>query len=315
MQTSLARGFTLLEMVVSIILLGIVATTIGAFILPAVTAQQDVERRAALVDATESALRRMSRDIRLALPNSVRISNSITGGVGFAIEMIPALDGGKYCDSGVANCAGASQLLDITVSDTDFDVVGCFRNSTFTGASFPSTAFRLVIGDSSGLVYSASGSPAVVTPSGTSITLSTVNGGGAGSGTCGTSSGTNTSYRHHLAISGGHRFSTASSRQRVFVVQTSALPVTYICNATTGTLTRYAGYSIQSSQPTDASAAPLSTASSIGRVAGNISSSGCGITSDTPSVQSRSVVTLSIGLTSSGESVQLMSQVQLDNSQ
>jgi len=302
-----AAGFTLIELVVSIVLLGIVATTIGAFIVPAVTAHQDVERRAALVDATESALRRMSRDIRLALPNSVRITNL---GNGFAIELIPTLDGGKYCISGVANCAGASQLLDFTVSDTDFDIIGCFRNSAFTGASFPSTAFRLVIGDSSGLVYSASGSPAVVTPSGTSITLSTVNGGGSGSGTCGSSSGANTSHRHHLAISGGHRFSTASSRQRIFVVQT---PVTYVCNFSNGTLKRFAGYAIQSSQPTDGSAAPLSTAPSIGQVAASVSN--CSVTTTTADVQSRSVLTLTLALTNTGESVQLLSQVQLDNSQ
>jgi MSHA biogenesis protein MshO len=297
-------------MVVSIVLLGIVSITIGAFMLPAINAHRDVERRAALVDATESALRRMSRDIRLALPNSVRI---VPVGSGFAIEMIPTIDGGKYCATGVANCTGTSQLLDFTASDADFDLIGCFRNAAFTGASFPSTAFRLVIGDSTGLVYSASGSPAVVTPSGANITLSTVNGGGSGSGTCGTSSGTNTSHRHHLFIAGGgHQFSTTSARQRVFVVQT---PVTYICNPSAGanTMVRYAGYAIQSSQPTNAAAAPLSTAPSIGRVAGNVSS--CSVTTTTADVQSRSVLTLTLALTSSGESVQLLSQVQLDNSQ
>ena len=298
-------GFTLMEMVVSIVLLGIVGTTIGAFMIPAINAHRDVERRAALVDATESALRRMSRDIRLALPNSVRITNL---GNGFAIEMIPTVDGARYCTSGIANCAGAAQLLDFSGSDTDFDILGCFRNATFTGS--PGSGYRLVIGDASGLVYSASGSPAVMTPSATTISLTTVTGGGATPGACGTSSGANTSNRHHVTLSAGHQFSTASSRQRVFVVQ---MPATYICNFSTGTLTRYAGYAIQASQPTDGSSAPLSTAPAIGRVTGDVSA--CSITTTTADVQSRSVLTLILALTSSGESVQLLSQVQVDNSQ
>ena len=245
------RGFTLIEMVVAIIVLGIVGTTFGLFIVPAINANQAVEQRAALVDSAELALRRMARDIRIALPNSVRVS--YVAGTGFAIEMIPTIDGGRYCLSGDANCAGASQLLAIGSSDTDFDILGCFHNTaTFTGASFPSTAFRLVIGDSNGAVYSAAGTNAVVTPTSTSITLSTANGGGSGSGSCGTSSGLTppTSYRHHIALSAGQTFPTGSSRRRVFVIQT---PVTYICNRSAGTLTRYYNYAIAATAPTPTS--------------------------------------------------------------
>lgn len=309
-----ARGFSLVEMVIAITLLGIVSVTIGAFMLPAINAHQAVERRAALIDATESALRRMSRDIRLSLPNSVRITAT---GTGFAIELIPTLDGGKYCDTGtpLANCAGVTQLLDFTVSDTDFDLLGCFRNVGFTGATFPSTAYRLVIGDASGLIYSASGSPAVATPAGTSITLSTVNGGGSGSGGCGTSSGAvpPTSFRHHIAITGGHQFASQSSRQRVFIVETAALPVTYICDQTAQTLTRYAGYTIQASQPTNPLVPPLSVATTRGQVANSVTL--CSATSTTPDVRTDGVVTLALALSSSGETVQLMHQVQVDNSQ
>src|SRR5205085_1775989 len=170
-------GHTLLELVMVIVVLGVIGVTFGFFIVPAVNANQAVERRAALVDSGEIALRRMARDIRIALPNSVRVS--YTAGTGFAIEMIPTLDGGRYCLTGDANCAGAAQVLSLGSSDTDFDILGCFRNASFTGATFPSTAFRLVIGDSNGSVYSASGANAVVTPTTTTVTLSTVDGGGS----------------------------------------------------------------------------------------------------------------------------------------
>ena len=300
------RGFTLIEMVVAIIILGIVGTTFGLFIVPAINANQAVEQRAALVDSAELALRRMARDIRIALPNSVRVS--YVAGTGFAIEMIPTIDGGRYCLSGDANCAGASQLLAIGSSDSDFDILGCFHNNaTFTGASFPSTAFRLVIGDSNGAVYSAAGTNAVVTPASTSITLSTVNGGGAGSGSCGASSGASTTYRHHIALSAGQTFPTGSSRRRVFVIQT---PVTYICNIAGGTLTRYYNYAISATAPTPTSP-PVGATS----VLVTDKMSDCNVTTLTPDVQAQGYVKLSLSLANAGETVQLNHETQLDNSQ
>jgi MSHA biogenesis protein MshO len=302
-------GVTLIEMVVTIVLMGILATVLGGFIAPMIRAYQAQAQRAALVDAGESALRRVARDVRISLPNSIRITNTASG---FAIEMVPTVDGGRYCLNTLANCNGAADNLSIGGTDSDFDVIGCFRNPVFTSAAFPSTAFRLVIGDSTGQVYSASGSPAVVTPSGASITLSVVNGGGTGSGACGASSGANTSFRHHLNISGGHGFPNASPRQRVFVVLAAAAPVTYVCNTSTQTLRRYSGYTFQSSQPTDPAAAPLNAATSAGLVTELVSA--CSVTGTTGDVQSTGLLTLGMSLTNAGESVSLMSELQLDNS-
>lgn len=303
---SARRGFTLIEMVVAIIVLGIVGVTLGVFIVPAITANQGVERRAALVDSAEIAVRRMARDIRIALPNSLRVS---TTGSGFAIEMIPTIDGGRYCLGGDANCAGAAQLLAIGGSDTDFDILGCFRNATFTGAVFPSAAFRLVIGDSNGAVYSAAGTNAVVTPTTTSITLSTVNGGGAGAGACGASSGATTSYRHHIALSAGQTFPNSSSRRRVYIIQT---PVTYICNIPGGTLTRYYNYAIAAAAPTPVSP-PAGATSAL--VTDKVTA--CSVATTTADVQTGGYVKLSLSLTYPGtaEAVQLNHETQLDNSQ
>lgn len=304
--TTRGRGFTLMEMVITIIILSIVATTFGVFIVPAVNANQAVERRAALVDSAEIALRRMARDIRIALPNSVRVS--YIAGTGFAIEMIPTVDGGRYCLAGDANCAGAAQVLALGSADTDFDILGCFRNPAFTGAAFPSTAFRLVTGDANGSVYTASGTNAVVTPTTTSLTLSTVDGGGSGIGACGTSSGVgNTSYRHHIALSAGQTFPTGSSRRRVFVIQT---PVTYICNIGAATLTRYYGYAISSTAPTPSSPPAGATAALV-----TDKVSDCAVTTLTSDVQAKGYVKLSLTLANAGESVQLAHETQLDNSQ
>ena len=304
------RGFTLIEMVVAIIVLGIVGTTFGLFIVPAINANQAVERRAALVDSAEIAVRRMARDIRMALPNSVRVS--YVAGTGFAVEMIPTVDGGRYCLTGDANCAGASQLLTIAASDTDFDILGCFRNSTFTGATFPNSSFRLVIGDSTGAIYSAAGTNAVVTPTTTSVTLSTVNGGGAGSGACGASSGVNTSYRHHIALSAGQTFPNSSSRRRVFIVQT---PVTYICSRTAGTLVRYYNYAISSTAPTPTSPPAGATSAVVTDKIDTTNADPCVVTTLTTDVQAQGYVKLSLVVANAGETVQLNHETQLDNSQ
>jgi MSHA biogenesis protein MshO len=297
-----STGFTLLEMVITIVILGVIGATFGVFIVPAMNAHQAMQNRAALIDSAEIALRRMARDIRIALPNSVRISSTVDG---FAVEMIPTLDGGRYCIAGLANCSGATQELDLSAADTDFDILGCFNRYITT--ALPATV-RVVIGDASGQVYTAAGSPAVMTPSGTSVTLSTVNGGGVGAGTCGQSSGGNFSFRHHIALSAGHQFVNASGRERVFIVDK---PVTYVCNKTAKTLTRYSNYPITSVAPT-----PLSPPSGAGISTALVTDkvTDCSVISDSAYVQTNGYVKLTITLTNGGEDVKLFDQVQIDNS-
>jgi len=294
------RGITLIELIVTIVLLGIVSVTIGVFLMPAFTANQALERRAGLVDAAESSLRRMARDIRIALPNSVRISPTANG---FAIEMIPTAAGGKYCIAGLANCAGAAQLLDMTANDASFDILGCFRNPAFILAN-GTPAYRLVIGDLDGSVYAVPGAQAVISPAGRNIGVIV-----QPAGVCGVGAS-----RHRITISGGgHRFLNASVNERLYAIQVAAVPISYVCNTATGTLRRYAGYGLpRATQPTNEVAAPLSTAPSIALVSNNINR--CGVLGDTDSVRATGIVTLQLGLAGTNETIELLHQVQLDNS-
>ena len=317
---NLSAGFSFVEMVIALTILGIVSVTIGVFILPAINAHQAVERRAELVEAAEGALRRMTRDIRIALPNSVRVTTTLAVGTGFAIEMIPTADGARYCTPGTADCgdgvSSPNQVLAINAGDAVFDVLGCFRNADFIAAS-GTNAYRLVVGNFDNSVYTAIGATQVIMPVG-NITLSIFPDTASPLSACGTNSATpNSSNRHRVTIA-AHTFPSASPRQRVFVVEDAAVPVTYICNSAAGTLTRYAGYKMGSgaystgSQPTDPSAAPLSAATGrlvVSRV------SACTAASTEATVQTSAVVTLSLSLTNTGETVQLLKQVQLDNTQ
>jgi MSHA biogenesis protein MshO len=292
----LARGATLVELVITIVLLGVVSVTIGAFLVPTFTANRAMERRAGLVDAAESSLRRMARDIRIALPNSVRISSTATT---FAVEMIPTADGGKYCTAGLANCgAGAQQVLAIGAGDSTFEILGCFRNPAFLAAT-GTAQYRLVVGDLDGSAYAGTG---VISPALRNITIV------ATANPCGTGSN-----RHRVTISGAaHIFPNASVNERLYVVQVTALPVSYVCDSAAGTLRRFSGYALQAAQPTNPNAAPLSAATSVAQITGNVSR--CGVLGDTNSVRTTGIVALQLGVAADNEAIELLHQVQLDNS-
>jgi MSHA biogenesis protein MshO len=291
------RGVTLIELIVTIVLLGIVSAVVSLILLPVFTANQSIEQRAELV---ESSLRRMAREIRIALPNSVRVSSTVTT---FALEVIPTVDGGRYCIAGLANCAGAIQQLNFAAADTSFDILGCFRNAAFIAAS-GSNAYRLVIGDLDGSVYSSTVSPGVMTVAARTITIAV-----QPAGTCGVTAGS----RHRITLSApGHQFSNPSANERLYVIQANAVPVSYLCNSATGTLMRYSGYAMQAGQPTNPAALPLSAATSIAQISANISR--CGVLGDTASVQSTGIVALQLGVASGSEAIELLHQVQLDNS-
>lgn len=294
-------GFTLIELIVVIVIIGVVAAMLGTFIKLPVQGYADLGRRAALVDSTEGALRRMARDIRIALPNSVRITTTASG---YALELIPTLDGGRY----FTTSGTPGRDLDFTAADTDFEINGCFQGL----ASF-SAGHRLVINNlgttGNDSVYTAAGTQSVVTPAaGTTITLSV----SPATGACGTGGRV-----HHINLNLGYRFKQTSPRKRLFVFDAAQAPVTYLCNTTAGTLTRYAGYTVNNAaQPTDPAVAPLSAAASIARMADHVNVCNLTVTSaeTTTDVQTRGLVTLDLGLADQGESVRLVHQVMLDNS-
>jgi MSHA biogenesis protein MshO len=313
MRGGCQAGFSLMEMVVVILLLGVLGASFGLFIVPMVKGYNAVAQRAALVDTAESALRRMARDIRISVPNSVRVATPAGGG--FALEMVPTVDGGRFCAAGLIDCGSLAgglapttrQVLDVNNTDAEFDIVGCFQDATFRTVS-NSDAYRLVIGNSGTEVYAASGSPMVITPFDTTITVTTDPSGG----TCGSGGA-----RHHVTLSSSHKFCPDASadscnartpRQRVFVVTEDDAPVSYVCDQTAKTLTRYWKYTFAASQPTGQPAGSQKALLANGVNACSIAS---------PSlIPNTGIVVISLTLQDgAGETVTLMHQSQIDNSQ
>lgn len=113
-------GFTLVESVIVIVVTGILAAVVALFIRAPVQGYFDAVRRAELTDQADVALRRITRDIRLALPNSLRVTT--TGNVSY-IEFIMTRSGGRYRDPSDGSTGG--DFLSFTnTADLSFDVHG-----------------------------------------------------------------------------------------------------------------------------------------------------------------------------------------------
>jgi len=110
------RGFTLVELVMVIIITGVLAAALTVFMKPAIDSYFDTRRRADLTDMADTALRRMSQDIRSAVPNSIR---SVTAS---CFQLVPTIAGGRYrMDMNTAATPGT--WIDTSTVTTDFDVL------------------------------------------------------------------------------------------------------------------------------------------------------------------------------------------------
>jgi len=113
------RGFTLVELIMVIVLMGVIGGMVSVFMKSPIDAYLASARRAALTDVADTAVRRVARDIRKALPNSIRTPGPA------CLELIPTKTGGRYRSDEIAMGDGTS--LDFSVADTTFNMLG--RNS------------------------------------------------------------------------------------------------------------------------------------------------------------------------------------------
>ena len=278
------RGFTLVELVITIVVGSIVVAFMAMFIVTPISAYSAQTRRAQLVDEADGALRFMGRDVKSALPNSVR---STTSGTVTALELLATLDGARYLDGGpLSNPALA---LDFTTAATAFSTTVPFTQLSLPWSS--SSAYLVIynVGVPGANAYQMAN---VITPAGTAITVSV---GPAAN-------------QNLVTLNPGFQFAYGSPQKRVYLVSG---PVSYLCDTGAGTLTRYSGYSILSTQP--ASAATLTAAGATASlVSGDVGS--CAFTFTSGTAQRNALTELTLQLANSGESVQLLYEVQLVNS-
>lgn len=288
-------GMSLVEMVTVIVLTGVLSVGLAGLLRNPMNGYLAVSRRTELVALANLALSRMTRDLRHALPNSVRVA-----GGGAALELMHTRAGGRYrADPGVNDPGGPDEEDHTDPSDwlsfggdTSWNVLGRFSDLPVGyGTPLPAGSRVAIYPTGSGIwARAATGAdPGPITPAATTIRVF------------------DDGDEDQLQLATSHRFSLTSPSARVYLVDT---PVSYVCDPSDASLWRIDGYTIEASQPTDRTALPLSGGQAH-RAADRVES--CSFAYD-PGTPTRSgIVTLEIVLMLADERVRLLQQVQVQN--
>src|SRR6266850_1978283 len=269
------RGVTLIEMVIVIAITAIIAGAVAVFISRPVEGYADAARRAEMTDIADTALRRMTRDLRSALSNSIRITcvpSGCAAGSVYYLEYLQSGGGGRYRaekDSG-----GAGLPLDFTAPAASFDVIGTMPTLAagdsiviYNLASSGTTA-NAYVGDNRGAYFSNTAST--------------------------------------ITLAAAKQFPFSSPGKRFQVVQHA---VTYACNPVTRELRRYWGYGIVDPQPT-----PPATPNNA-LLASNVATCSFTYATPSGAAMRTGVLMLTLKIVESGsnDSIQLFQQVHVPN--
>ena len=228
-----SRGFTLVEMIVSITLIGILAVVAAPLLRLPLVAWMDASRRADIGATADVVQNKLAADLSRALPNSVRV-RQVGGRVWLEFLQVRAhgrhragtAPGPQACPS-VCSAPGGNDMLEAACAESCFTSLG-----------------PLVL-DSPVLA----GDWLVVNPLGPGV----AGGDPYFGGNVAAAGGIKVRLIDSAAAPGGVRlrhaafnFSALSSTRRFFVVST---PVSYECNPATGVLQRHSGYAVAAVQP------------------------------------------------------------------
>ena len=268
-------GFTLIEGVIVMVLIGVLAAVAGLFIVQPFSAARDLSRRAELVDAAETALDRMTREIRLAVPNSVRVS-----GGGSVLEFLRSKTGGRY--RRLPEPGGGGDPLNRAQQADTFDVLGSLVGAGSISTRGAGRDCATAVGDC--LVIGNTGSVGHDAYAGDTVAAIV----SAGAGVLGFDTGT-----------AGPAFPSHSARQRFQVLDTV---VSYVCDA--GAIRRHHGYGLNAApDPT-----PGGTSSLLTRDV-----TGCHFTYSGGAGERHGLVTIDLELSREGETVRLIDQAHVVN--
>lgn len=276
-----------------IVITGIIAAIVAVFIKSPVDSYFDSARRAELTDVADTAVRRMARDIHLALPNSVR--NPVNGS-DQCVEFIPTKLGGRY--RAAAGTTGGDPL-DFTAADSSFDML--WLNSVLPAADRIAAGDVVVVyndGSSTGNAYTGSNAIKVA---------SLAEPGGTAGSTAITFVGVGVGVPFDLK-----KLPSESPANRFQVIPAGGHVLSYACNGTS--LNRYSRTLAASwAQPADCTAMAAGATASL--LAQNVST--CSLKYDPPSASTGlsrfGIVSISLEMTQAGESVKLYHQIHVDN--